>query len=335
MGDRPQIVLTEDHGRSIRVDMKPNGVIDQDTFEDLWGRLLVRIQNSVVYAEVADAEVPRELWDKSTTIERVILPRGARRIDDSAFYDWISLEEVSIACGVTKIGMSAFEGCVSLASVVIPYGVTDIYDRAFYGCTSLVSVVLPRTLTELDWPKVFAHCTSLVSITFPAPTKVPDTFFDGVTRINNFIFEGCSSLESVTLPSSLQRIGLGVFKDCVSLKEITFPQKCTSIGRTALDGCRNLRKVTISAFLDPDYGLGAPLFTIDQLLSDRDDAFPMLEEVVETSGRGPIYDRIHRIGRGTRTRSAEAEDSPPKRARVVPGSGSLYRDWTEAGPHIP
>lgn len=323
MGDGAQIVLTNRHGGSIRVDLWPNGVIARDTFTEVWART----RNSLVYAEGEDEEFPRELWDKHRIIERVILPRGAWSIGDEAFLGWTSLKEVSIACGVTEIGEKAFKGCTSLASAVVPYGVTEIYDQAFYGCTSLVSVVLPRGITQFAWPRVFAKCTSLVSITFPG---------DVTTHIGDGIFEGCSSLESVTLPWSLQRIGSDTFKKCVSLTEITFPRRCTSIGRTVLEGCVNLRKVRISAFLDDDsVYLSGPLFTIDQLLEDRDDAFPMLEEVVETSDRGPIYDRIHRIGRGTRKRSAEAEDSPPKRGRVVAGSGSLYHDWTEAGPHTP
>jgi hypothetical protein len=42
-----------------------------------------------------------------------------------------------------------------------------------------------------------------------------------VTEIGWYAFEGCSSLEKITIPASVKEIGDNVFEGCTGLKEIT------------------------------------------------------------------------------------------------------------------
>ena len=63
----------------------------------------------------------------------------------------------------------------------------------------------------------------------------------GITRIEipsgfklgDAVFEGCTSLNNVTLPSEMTTIPNGTFRGCTSLTGIVIPQKVTSIGDTA------------------------------------------------------------------------------------------------------
>ena len=43
------------------------------------------------------------------------------------------------------------------------------------------------------------------------------TIPDGVTRIEDYAFEGCSNLKSITIPSSVRSIGFGAFDGCSNL----------------------------------------------------------------------------------------------------------------------
>ena len=57
-------------------------------------------------------------------------------------------------------------------------------------------------------------------------------------------FEGCESLEQITIPDSVTEIGDGAFEACWSLKEITIPDSVTKIGDYAFSGCSDLIIIT-------------------------------------------------------------------------------------------
>ena len=58
----------------------------------------------------------------------------------------------------------------------------------------------------------------------------------------------CSSLTSLTLPSSLQSIGDSAFEDCNSLISLTLPSSLQSIGGGAFTGCTSLCSVICNKF---------------------------------------------------------------------------------------
>lgn len=68
---------------------------------------------------------------------------------------------------------------------------------------------------------------------------------EGVTSVGNNTFRYCPSATSVTLPSSLTRIGESAFFGC-DLASIVIPNTVTSIGDTAFSSC-GLASVTIPA----------------------------------------------------------------------------------------
>ena len=83
----------------------------------------------------------------------------------------------------------------------------------------------------------FSGCSSLTSITIPS----------SVTSIGDYAFNGCYNLASITIPSSVTSIGSWAFCDCTSLNSVTIPEnsQLTSIGERAFSGCSNLTSITI------------------------------------------------------------------------------------------
>ncbi len=58
----------------------------------------------------------------------------------------------------------------------------------------------------------------------------------GLTQIYDNMFEGCSSLQTLMLPDSIQTIGENAFKDCKLLYKLSIPKKVESIASTAFAG---------------------------------------------------------------------------------------------------
>ncbi len=68
------------------------------------------------------------------------LPSMIKVIEDEAFKGDTSVENVVIPKGATTIGEEAFAGCTSLQSVTIPDSVTAIGENAFSGCGDVVII---------------------------------------------------------------------------------------------------------------------------------------------------------------------------------------------------
>ncbi len=80
---------------------------------------------------------------------------------------------------------------------------------------------------------------------------------DGITYVGSNTFAHCPNISSVTLPTDQQlyEIGPGAFGDCTSLTSIDIPMSVNKINDGAFAGCSNLASVTLG------YGNGAK-FTI-------------------------------------------------------------------------
>ena len=81
----------------------------------------------------------------------------------------------------------------------------------------------------------FQYCYSLSSITIP----------DGATRIGSCAFQYCYSLSSITIPDGVTSIGGAAFQYCYSLSSITIPDGVTRIWTYTFSYCASLSSITI------------------------------------------------------------------------------------------
>lgn len=70
---------------------------------------------------------------------------------------------------------------------------------------------------------VFHNCTALEEINIP----------DGVTELQDNLFQRCQNLTNISIPNSIETIGQEVFENCNNLQNITLPYGLTSIGDNA------------------------------------------------------------------------------------------------------
>ncbi len=81
----------------------------------------------------------------------------------------------------------------------------------------------------------FSYCSSLTSISIPS----------SVTSIGNGAFNECRSLTFINIPPSVTSIGESAFSYCTSLPSINIPSSVTSIGEYAFRGCSALTSINI------------------------------------------------------------------------------------------
>ena len=199
---------------------------------------------------------------------------------------------------VTSLGGSAFNGAKNLTAVTIPAGVTEIGIEAFVNCSRLTSITIPATVKTIG-ANVFGYCHELAEIKVEAAntayTSADGVLFDkakktlikypggrsattytipaGVTNIDAEAFENTLQLTSVTIPTSVKKIGEGAFFRsgltsavipdgvdtiasrtfgwCEKLASVTLPASVKAIRFTAFYGCKNLKSLTVGMKTPP------------------------------------------------------------------------------------
>ena len=161
-----------------------------------------------------------------------------------AFYDCSGLTSVMIPNAVTNIGNSAFSGCSGLTNMTIPEGMVSLGDRCFDGCDSLTNLTFMSEETSLgnnDLREVgrlfdlqpdgyWVVQSSLVGFKGECPATIPDT--DGLVRVMPCALEGCTALTGLTFSaaSMLTNIGTNAFKGCTELQSLVLPPSLEEIG---------------------------------------------------------------------------------------------------------
>lgn len=136
------------------------------------------------------------LFEECSSLKSIAIPDSVNTLGDSVFYMCSSLEKIQLDCNLEQIGDWGFSMCSSLINIDIPAGVTTVGKSVFAGCHSLRRIVIPDTVQTID-SYAFHDCRQLRKVKIPGGVKEADRFFDG-----------CSSLKSIEIPSSVVKFEL-------------------------------------------------------------------------------------------------------------------------------
>lgn len=237
-------------------------------------------------------------FNSCTTLTEITVPGSVESIGDRAFNSCTALTKANLEAGVKTIGDFAFygsplkqmnlnEGLVSIGEyafsadynrnagpIYMPSTLESVGENAFenFRCekvnisdlsawlrinflqadgnplhNSHVLWLNGEELTELTIPEditkvnqfAFYGCSSLNSVTFG----------ENVESIAESAFSECSEISNVTFNDALQTMGDYVFFNCASIQSVVLPASLTTLGKGAFSGCTSLRNLTVGASL--------------------------------------------------------------------------------------
>lgn len=182
-----------------------------------------------------------------TKLTTVNIPEKVFFIGAEAFAKCKALKAISIPTAVESIGISAFYDCWKLETVTFADDclITAIENKTFGNCKNLKSIKIPKNVVSIGDDKIsdaksgaFSECTTLETVTFAEGSALK--------QIGNFAFVSCKALKSITLPTTLEKIGTGAFRTC-ALTEITIPAGVTVIDADVFYNNLKLSKVTLGS----------------------------------------------------------------------------------------
>lgn len=203
------------------------------------------------------------------------IPKSVKSIGYGAFAYCLSLESIIIPESVETIGHEAFCECAGLKTVSIPQSVTSLGDGCFYYCVSLedISVDSENPNYSSDEYGVLFNKDKTDLIIYPSGNErtsyiVPESvirietaafayaenlekivFGNNLKSIYMEAFMGCSGLKEMTLPGSLEFIGIYSFS-YAGIKSLTIQEGAKSIGSSTFAYCEDLESISLPDSLE-------------------------------------------------------------------------------------
>lgn len=205
-----------------------------------------------IYGWTNPLSYAHHLFLNGEEIKELIIPEGVTTINAYSFYGMSELTSIYFPSSVVEVGSLAFEKCNNISKIIIndigAWCNIKFTKSAWTGAISnplsvarhlylneeeIKDLIIPGEIADIN-NYVFQGCKSIESI----------TFHDGVKSIGINAFSGCSNVEKLDLPSSLTSIKDGAFQGLNLVKELNIPEGVTSIGNIAFSGLTSLTSIT-------------------------------------------------------------------------------------------
>ena len=198
---------------------------------------------SLTRIDFSNCTAVEQLWCDDfkgcTNLEEVKLPSTIWSLSSSTFENCTSLTRIDLSncTNLGNIEYADFKGCTNLEEVILPSTINGIGQIAFQDCSKLKTINIPDSLTNI-YDSAFENCTSL--------TRLDLSNCTGLKELGGASFKGCTTLEEVILPSTIESFKAETFKNCSKLKTINIPDSVTEIGNSAFENDTALAHISLN-----------------------------------------------------------------------------------------
>lgn len=200
--------------------------------------------------------------DAESTIVNPVIKDGTLTIGTYSFAFCEEMVEIIIPDSVKNINFRAFSGCTGLSNIVLGSNVDVIgrnaFDNTYYYNDSsnwqdgllYLGDWLISAQTDITKADIKDGTLYIANDVFGGSSVQSVTMPDSIIRLGISVFDECSMLENVKLSSNIREIPVGTFYNCESLTEISVPDSVVRIGNVAFESCTNLKNVVLSKNLE-------------------------------------------------------------------------------------
>ena len=219
----------------------------------------------------------------SHRLKEIVFPASLKKIGNNAFNPDgdTGLKKLTFNSIATELGVGIFgyddgfaayyaklekgeiQGTASDYDKKNPDNWSDYYrDRVNFGQPTLTIACYPGSSADQMYQyyvqKSYMKSKEISAATAPADRVLRAGLYtnddrvyelvvpEGVEEIADSAFAGLETLNKITLPSTLTKIGAHAFQNCTGLKEVVIPAKTmTEIGEEAFSGCSELKSITL------------------------------------------------------------------------------------------
>ena len=181
-------------------------------------------------------------FENCDNITQLTIGRNIVSIEGSTLGGWLAFKGCSgietvyynaVNCDDFSSNNQIFNDCTSLKTIHIGSGVEKIPDYFAYGINSVETITISDSVLSIG-RDAFSR-SGVSSITIP----------NSVNILGVFAFAYCQNLTSINLSNNITIIEQRTFQGCEKLQSILIPSKVTTIGAQAFEDCISLTNLTI------------------------------------------------------------------------------------------
>ncbi len=191
----------------------------------------------------AITSVGRTALGGMTALKTLVLPSGLTTISSDAMSGDSALEAVVIPGGVTKINSNTFQDCYALKDLTFAAGSEALsLTNTMWGSSTLNSLTLENLTINraLD-----LESTNLADQPFANIKSIKNVVLaDGLTSVPQYMFQNCTGLTTINIPSTVTSIGSQAFYN-TGITSVVIPNGVTTINASTFYNCSSLASVTL------------------------------------------------------------------------------------------
>ena len=219
----------------------------------------------------------------------VHLPNTLETIGEETFCN-SSISEIEIPDSVKYIGQGAFSWCDNLTSITLPSGLESIGLAAFsYSKITEIEIADGVELLN-DGDNLFEECSNLTKVKLPSDLIV----------IGESMFKGCSKLQQISIPENVTMIKSFAFSYCSKLNNILISANIETISPYAFEVCENLKEITVESSMVYEQLVGKDYNDVGGILENTTTVI-VPQEIVDNYQNDYLIGYYHQLSGGLYT----------------------------------